>query len=266
MDNNGFRKTRFPKSRNLISDVMWLSKKKSLIHGLCEINITKTRDLLKDYNFGRNPRVSLLSYMIFCYAKALKKFDGFNSLKKGKNVYTYNDVDVSVIVERELDGEKYPMNYIIRNSDKKSLDDINSELVTAKNTPLGEIMYDRKIRLFASLPGFIRRAILGYISRNPKLAQQYFGTTGVTSLHSVVKGQFWGMPVSPAAMTMTIGSINKKYTPVAGRMEENDFLCVTMSAEHELNDGVNGIRLFNYMKDLVENGYGLRINTPPAVS
>ena len=258
MTNRGFTKNRFPKSRNLISDVMWLSKKKSLIHGLCEIDITETRQYLKEYNSGRNPRVSLLSYLIYCYAIALKKFDGFNTLKKGRSVYTYEDVDVSVIVERELDGIKYPMNYIIRNCDRKTIDDINSELNTAKETPLGEVMYDKKIRLFTSLPSFVRRAILGYISRSPKLAKQYFGTTGVTSLHTVVKGQFWGMPVSPATMTMTIGSIHKKYSRINGEIKENDFLCVTMSAEHELNDGVNGVRLFNYMKGLVETGYGLK--------
>ena len=258
MDSRGYKKSRFPSSRNLISDVMWLSKKKSLIHGLCEIDITETRKQLKEYNTGKNPRVSILSYLIYCYAKALKKFNEFNALKKRSSVYTYEDVDVSVIVERELDGKKYPMNYIIRKCDAKTVDEINSELITAKETPMGEVMYDKKIRLFASLPAFIRRAIMGYISRSPKLAKQYFGTTGVTSLHTVVKGQFWGMPVSPATMTMTIGSIHKKYTQIDGDFVENDFLCVTMSAEHELNDGVNGVRLFNYMKDLVESGYGLK--------
>jgi pyruvate/2-oxoglutarate dehydrogenase complex dihydrolipoamide acyltransferase (E2) component len=258
MDKNNFRKSRFPKSRNLISDVMWLSKKKSLIHGLCEIDITGTRAYLKNYNSGSTPKVSLLSYMLFCYAKSLSKFESFNSFKKGMSVYTYEDVDISVIVERELNGEKYPMNYIIRNCNNKTIEEINSELITAKNTPLGEIMFNKKIRLFASLPAFVRRAIISYVARSPNLARQYFGTTGVTSVHTVSKGQFWGMPVSPASMTMTIGSIYKKYAPGNNGIEENDFLCVTMSAEHELNDGVNGIRLFNYMKDLVESGYGLK--------
>lgn len=257
MDKN-YRKSKFPKSRNLISDVMWLSKKKSLIHGLCEIDITGTRTFLKNYNTGNSQRVSLLSYMLYCYAKALTKFESFNSLKKGKRVFTYNDVDVSVIIERELDGEKYPMNYIIRKCDKKSLEEINGELITAKNTPMGKVMYDKNIRMFASLPAFIRRSIMSYISGNPKLARQYFGTTGVTSVHTVSKGQFWGMPVSPASMTMTIGSIYKKYAPGKNGFKEKDMLCVTMSAEHELNDGVNGIRMFNYMKDLIEAGYGLK--------
>lgn len=258
MSSREFTKGRFPASRNLISDVMWLSKKKSLIHGLCEINITGTRAYLKQYNSGRNPRISLLSYLIFCYANALSKYREFNTLKKGRSVYTYDDIDVSVIIERELDGNKYPMNYIIRRCDKKTPDEINSELITAKETPLGEVMYDKKIRFFASLPAFIRRAIMRYISRSPKLAREYFGTTGVTSLHTVIKDQFWGMPVSPATMTMTLGSIHKKYTKVKEGIAEHDFLCVTMSAEHELNDGVNGVRMFNYMKGLIESGYGLK--------
>ena len=258
MKSNNYSVTKFPKSRNLITDVMWLSKKKSLIHGLCEVNISGTREYLKKYNDNKNPRVSLLSYLIYCYANSMKEFKSFNSMKKGNKIITYSAVDVSVIVERELDGEKYPMNYIIRNCDTKSPAEVNQELINAKNTPLGEIMYDKKISFFASLPAFVRRAILKYISRSPKHSRKYFGTTGVTSLHTVIKGQFWGMPVSPASMTMTIGSIHKKYTRINGKVEQDDFLCITMSAEHELNDGVNGIRMFNYMKDLIESGYGLK--------
>lgn len=254
---DNFTKKSFPRSRNLISDVMWLSRKKSMIHGLCEADISGTRQYLKAYNSGKDQRVSLLSYLLYCYSRSIVKFNNFNTIKKGSKVITYKDVDVSVIIERELDGVKYPMNYIIRNCNKLSLEDINDELTKAKSTPLGEIMYDKKITLFASLPAFIRRMILSYISKSPRLSRQYFGTTGVTSTHTVIKGQFWGMPSSPATIAMTVGSIYRKVVKEKGQFVEREFICLTFSADHELNDGADGIRLFNYFKDLLESGYGL---------
>lgn len=229
-----------------------------MIHGLCEADISITRDILKNYNSGKDKKVSLLSYILYCYARSIEKFDNFNTIKKGGKIITYNDIDVSVIIERELDGKKYPMNYIIRHCNKLSPVEINNELIKAKSTPVGEIMYDRKINFFASLPSFIRRIILSYISSSPRLSRQYFGTTGVTSTHTVIKGQFWGMPSSPATMAMTIGSIYRKVIKEKGEFIEREFICLTFSADHELNDGADGIRLFNHFKEMFESGYGLK--------
>ncbi len=255
---DNFTKKSFPKSRNLISDVMWLSRKKSMIHGLCEVDISITRDILKNYNSGKDQKVSLLSYILYCYSRSVEKFDNFNTIKKGRKIITYNDVDVSVIIERELDGKKFPMNYIIRNCNKLLPEEINNELTKAKSTPVGEIMYDKKINFFASLPAFIRRMTLTFISTSPRLSRQYFGTTGVTSTHTVIKGQFWGMPSSPATMAMTIGSIYRKVVKINDGLTEREFICLTFSADHELNDGADGIRLFNHFKEMLESGYGLK--------
>ncbi len=48
----------------------------------------------------------------------------------------FEDVDVSILIEREKAGEKYPLAYIVRSANKKSFREINAEIrqVQAKPT------------------------------------------------------------------------------------------------------------------------------------
>ena len=247
---SGYSIKKFSAVRNLISDVMWLSRKKSNISSYTRFNITELRRLLKSYNSGKGEKISLLSYILYCYAKSLIKFKDFNSFMKGKKVYIFDDVDVSVIIEREHEGERIPMNYIIREANKKSPAEINFELDKAKDSPLGDVIFDKNIKLYSSLPSFMRRRIISYISNNPKLARKYFGTTGITAVHTILRKELWGQPVSPVTVALTLGSIT--------RINENEFINITLTADHELVDGAEGARFVNYFGDLVESGSELK--------
>ena len=247
---SGYSIKKFSAVRNLISDVMWLSRKKSNISSYTRFDITELRKLLKSYNAVKEEKISLLSYIICCYAKSLIKFKDFNSFRKGKKIYIFEDVDVSVIIEREHDGERIPMNYIIRKANNRSPVAINSELTEAKNSPLGDVIFDKNIKLYSSLPSFIRRRIISYISNNPMLAREYFGTTGVTAVHTILRKELWGQPVSPVTVALTLGSIT--------RDNGNEFINITLTANHELVDGAEGARFVNYFGDLVESGSELK--------
>mgnify|MGYP002622797231 CR=1 FL=1 len=246
---SGYTIKKFPAVRNLVSDVMWLSRKKSHISSYTRFIINDTRKSLKAYNDGRSEKISLLSYIISCYAESLVKFKDFNSFRKGKKIYVFDNVDVSVIIEREFEGSRIPMNYIIRAANKKTLIEINSELLTAKNSPLGQVIFNKNIKLYSLLPLFIRHRIISFIANRPKQACKYFGTTGVTAVHTILRRELWGQPVSPVTVALTLGSIT--------RDNGNEFINITLTADHELVDGAEGARFVNYFGDLVESGYGL---------
>lgn len=243
---SGYSIKKFSEVRNLISDVMWLSRKKSNISSYTRFNITELRKQLKSFNKDKEEKTSLLSFILCCYAQSLYQFRNFNSLKKGKKIYIFDDVDVSVIIERKYEGNRIPMNYIIREANKKSPVDINIELTSAKNSPLGDVIFDKNIKLYSSFPSFIRHRIISYISRRPKLFRQYFGTTGITAVHTILRKELWGQPISPVTVALTLGSIT--------RINENEYINITLTADHELVDGAEGARFVNYFGDLVESG------------
>lgn len=237
----------YPKIRRLIADAAYEGKKINIIHAFGEIDITNAK-MKTD-----SEKISLISYLVHCTAASVKEKIEFNSYKKGNKIITFNEVDISLIFEVEIDGIKYPMNYIIRNAGGKSLMDIDAEIKNVKSAEVKKNFLNKEMRMFCSLPRFLRRIIWRRIMRNPFLIKKYLGTIGITSLHTINAGEFWGIPLSPLNLTLTFGGVYNKAVRVKDEYTEREFLSVTASVNHDLIDGASGKRFFKYIKRKVES-------------
>jgi pyruvate/2-oxoglutarate dehydrogenase complex dihydrolipoamide acyltransferase (E2) component len=56
---------------------------------------------------------------------------------------------------------------------------------------------------------------------------------------------------------LTIGGMAEKPGVVEGRVEIREYLCVTVSVDHDIIDGAPEVRFIRRLKELVESGYGL---------
>ena len=58
-------------------------------------------------------------------------------------------------------------------------------------------------------------------------------------------------------LTVTLGGIAEKPGVVDGRIEIREYLCVTVSFDHDIIDGAPAARFTRQFRELVESGYGL---------
>jgi pyruvate/2-oxoglutarate dehydrogenase complex dihydrolipoamide acyltransferase (E2) component len=185
--------------------------------------------------------------------------------EKLKYVVIFDDVDISMIVEKEVNGEKVPLPVVIRSVNEKSLSDIQLEIKSAKDQPiinekdyvLGENQYKWAMRLFVALPQFIRLLIWKLILKNPFLMKKMAGTVVVTSVAMIGNVRGWVIPVTIHPICFSLGSIVKKPGIFEGKITPREYLYMTVLINHDVIDGAPAARFISRLTSLIEGGYGL---------
>ena len=125
---------KFPKSRDIIVDALEQAKQHNHIYGIFEVDVTKANDIIKKYKEKTGERLSFTSWVMRCVGHAVSKYPVIHAMRKGlRKIVTFNDVDIKCMIEKESkEGDKIPIQYIIRKADKKSFQDIHNEVRRAQ--------------------------------------------------------------------------------------------------------------------------------------
>jgi hypothetical protein len=110
---------------------------------------------------------------------------------------------------------------------------------------------------FVLLPAFIRRFFLGMIFKNPHLLKEMNGTVSLTAVGMFGRGGGWGIPVSNHTLQITLGGVAERPALVNGQLENREYLCVTVSFDHDIVDGAPAARFIQRLKEQVEGCYGI---------
>ena len=89
------------------------------------------------------------------------------------------------------------------------------------------------------------------------LLKEMNGTVSLTAIGMFGNGGGWGIPVSNHTLQITLGGISEKPALVNGQLENHEYLCVTVSFDHDIVDGAPAARFVQRLKELVEFGYGI---------
>jgi len=244
--------------RNLVVDLMWMSKKQNIVHGFGEIDVTIPYRIIKDLNKNSSNKISFTGYLIFCLAQAIKEHKYVNAIRKRNKLYIFEDVDISTIIEKQIGETKFPTNYIIRKANEKSLEEISNEIYIEKYKENFKDKRSEQIEWFSKLPAFLRHIYWRKLIKNPLFHKQTSGTIGVTAVGMFVNGIGWAIPLTPKTLTLTVGGIGRR--AVQGPNNEllwNDFLSLTFSINHDIIDGGPAARFINYFGNLLSSGFGL---------
>lgn len=266
MKNIGEYKTEaFPLSRISTIDIGIAGLKKHHIKALIELDVTEARKMI----FQKKKlaeKISFNSWLIKCISHAVEEFPQIHGIRKGKRkVVIFDDVDISIMIEREIQGKKVPLPYVIRKTNEKSISDICSEIKNGQKQSiedegdyvLGEKKNDFLMKLYYAMPGFIRKVVWKYIMQSPFLTKENMGTVMLTSVGMMGKINGWVMPVSVHPLSFAIGSIVKKPGVIDNRIEIREYLYVTVLVDHDVIDGAPAVRALSKLTKLVEKGFGL---------
>jgi len=250
----------YSKLRRALGLTLRSVRRKSMIHGLLEVDVTKARAFLRDHQAKTGESLSFTAFMITCLAHAVDEQKSVQAYRKGsKHLVLFDEVDVATMIEREIAGHKQPIVYIIRAANTKTVREIHQEIRAAQVNVVEQAW--EGLRDFGWLPLVVFRVLWPLFwwlkGRSPRVQKKYGGTVGVSAVGMFGKGGGWGIPVDDHTLDLTLGGIAEKPGVIDGQIAIREYLCITLSFNHELIDGAPAARFTERLKELIESGYSL---------
>lgn len=255
----------FPDSRVSTIDVCELGLKKHHIKMLLEIDVTKARELFRKIKVRYGKGLSFTAWLVKCISIAVGEHREANAfLKNIKSMLIFDDIDVSITVEKEYDGCNVPLPYVIRNTGSKNVTDIHNEIRNAQqhthgedNIVIGQEYNKFFTKIFLSLPSVIRRLAWKLFLLKPYTAKKNMGSVMVTSVGMCGSFDGWIIPTSIHPLCFAIGTIKEKPGIVNGKIVVREYLKMTALIDHDVMDGAQAARFLSRLDELLKNAYGL---------
>ena len=250
----------FPKSRIATIDIGSLGKSKHHVTALLEVDVTESRKNIRKYRKEKN-RASFTAWLLKAIGNAISETPEVAGFLKGKRKsVVFADVNISVLVEKQIGGQKVPFPLVIKEVNKSSLESITNQLEEAKNAQIDgkDIVLQKKPgrleRMYYHLPGYLRRWTWKMFLRRPEWVFHKMGNVAVTSIGMMGKINGWFIPFSVHPLCFGISSVVKKPVVVNDKIEIREMMNITVLLDHDVIDGAPMARFINKMVRNIENG------------
>ncbi len=268
----------YPPWRTIVSDTVRIGMRQHRIPILAEVDVTQARAAIAQRQSETGESLSFTGWVIVCLAKAVSEQPRVHAVREGRHkLVLFQDVDVGIMVHRQIEGKDPPeyvlQPYLIRKANEKTVESIHAEIRAAQAKKLGPggetlernkgLPSPRTIRIFASLPFFVRKAV--YWNRmlgGPFRIKRTIGTVAVTSVGMFGKvggGSNWGLPITYQPLVVALGAISRKPAVAGDRIEPREFVGMTVVFDHDVVDGAPMAMFLQRLRDLMESGYGLPV-------
>ena len=246
----------FPKARNLVLDILSEGRRKNTIQLHFEVDATVMRAQLSKLAAQSEATISVTSYVAKTLACTVAKEPRMQAYRhKGRALIMFADVDLSVMVEREVDGSLLPLPFIVRAANKKDFFEVDAELKRAKSAMLyADGPLSALEASFFSLPRILRKMVWRFARSDAHLFRELAGTVGVTSMGMYAAGRAVVVPITPMTLTLSIGAICTQPVFADGVLVERELLQLNLSADHDIIDGAPLMRFAAALKENLENG------------
>jgi len=249
-----------PSSRLATFDVFAVGMRRHHVSALLELDVSRGREKIRALK-ARGESVSFTAWLIALIARALKAYPEATAYRYGKRrLMVFKDINISVVVEKELDGHRVPVPMVIERANEKTVPEISREMAAAKRQELSgrHVVLGRRSawyeRLYYRLPGFARRAVWTYLLRRPRLAYAKMGNVVVTSVGMIGRINGWFIHRSVHPISFGIGSIIRKPVVVGEDIRIREILNATVLLDHDLIDGAPMVRCLQAWTRMLEEG------------
>ena len=112
---------------------MRMAGRRNDVHGLVEFDVTAARARLREAASDTGEPRSFTAYLVTCLARALEDHPDLHSYRDWRGrLVSFEDVDVMVVVESRVDGERHGVPHVIRAANRRSLESIHREIRAAQ--------------------------------------------------------------------------------------------------------------------------------------
>ena len=252
-NNNGYKFIPLSINRQILIASASVTREKNAIHGFTEVDISISRRLIKEHYERTGEKLSLTAYIVACLAQVVKEFPQMNSFIKGRRIVNLDDVTISVLVEREINGEQVPEPVGIKETQNKTFYQIQKEIREAKKIKsdrLGSLENQAWIRF---IPNFLLKTFVRLADKNISMAKRY-GKIAVTAVGMFSNEPVWFLPHGSGTVLITVGSISNKVVEIDGKFVSREHLCLTASFDHNIIDGAPAARFMNRLIEEIKSG------------
>lgn len=258
-DTPDFQIRPYPPLRRLVQDAGWMAKRRHMIHGLLEVDVTLARQMMRDLKAATGERVSFTAFALACVGKAVDGDKQVHACRNWRNqLVIFEEVDVMVSIEIDVGQDKFPLVHPVRAVNRRTVRSIHDEIRTIQADPVASVAAGGPLmRWFYLLPAVARRGFYRLALRQPHWWKQYAGTVGFTSVGMFGSGSGWGLGMPNHSLAIAFGGIAIKPAIVGGRVLSREILNATLSFDHDIVDGAPAARFSQRFKELLEAGRGL---------
>jgi pyruvate/2-oxoglutarate dehydrogenase complex dihydrolipoamide acyltransferase (E2) component len=248
-----------PRMRQVYVDTLHLGHRKHTIHALIEADVTRARDHIAEHKAQTGEQLSFTAFVLGCLGQAIDGNRYMHAIRTWRNrLVLFDEVDVATMFEVQAGTERFPLAHVIRAVNKRSFREIHDEIRSYQTIRQRQPNpYERLLPLYGLVPGPIRRLAWKTLFRSPHLAKQNVGTTTLTAVGMFGEGGGWGITMPIYTLGVTLGGIEQRPAPAGGESRMHDWLCITLSFDHDIVDGAPAARFAQHLKELLESGYGL---------
>ncbi|WP_265110041.1 2-oxo acid dehydrogenase subunit E2 [Halosolutus halophilus] len=243
----------FPIQRRGTVDALRMASRRSVVHGLVEFDVTEARRRIDEREERTGAELSFTAFLVFALARALEDHPHINAYRDWRGrIVQFDDVDVMVIIEVEIDGKRIGVPHVIRAANRRTLRSIHDEIRTAQRDP-DERQRPGLASLAVRLPGPVRRLFFRLPQWFPRRWKRIAGTVAVTSVGMFGTGGGWGITPTNYTLQLTVGGTGQKPGVVDGEIEPREYLSITATFDHDIVDGAPATRFVQRLKELVED-------------
>jgi pyruvate/2-oxoglutarate dehydrogenase complex dihydrolipoamide acyltransferase (E2) component len=264
MQGKSYRTVTFPRSRLATFDIGQVSKKKHYVTALLEIDVTETRKKIKAARKPGGARLSFNGWLLAAIGATIARHGEVAAFRRGRRgLICFDDVDISLVVEKEVAGYKVPLPVLIRKANGKSAQEITAEIEKAKAGGLEKdpVVLQRRTsfaeRTYYLLPGVLRRLAWRWMLRCPHFVFARMGNAIVTAVGMMGQVNGWFVQTSVHPISFGIGSITRKPVVSGAEVAIGEVLHLTIRVDHDAVDGAPMARFVAELAANLEAGIGL---------
>jgi len=232
---------------------------KHRIYGLVEIDVTKARSFISDYEAKTGEKLSFTAWVIRCVGQAVSEHREVQAIKKGKKkLVVFDDVDVGIIIEKQVKSGRFATTYCVRKANEKGFRQIHDEIRNAQKSETDETKKaSASLSLSLRIRGLLGKPFWWKLKSDPFLRKQMMGTVAVTAVGMFGKGGGWAIPIGLHSVVFALGGISTKPRNYANPAELGEFLDMTVMFDEEVSLGAPATRFLARLSELMQAGFGL---------
>lgn len=258
--NKNYRFQKISRSRIATFDIFDVGLRKHHVNAMLEFDVTESRVKLRELR-KKGITVSFNAWLIKAIGSVLQEHpEAAAYFYNKKKLIIFNDINVSMIVEKKIGDSKVPIPLVIEKANKKTSAEITQEIENAKSQQLNndDIVLKKESatyqRLYYHLPGFLRRLFWILLLKNPKAAYKTMGNVAVTSIGMIGKVNGWFIHKSVHPVSFGVGSILKKPVVTGNEIKIREILNMTILVDHDVIDGAPMVRFLDDLTNYIETG------------
>ena len=279
----GYQVVPYPRLQHQMTDWLELMHRRHLFHGLLELDVTDARAAIRQRRARTGEPLSFTAFLVGCLARAIDEDKRMHAYRKGRGeLVLFDDVDVTVLVESDVEGAKIPVPHIVRSANRKGLTEISREIRSAQSGDVPYAAGRRWLPAWLLVPGVLRRFFWVRLLADPHRRKRITGTTVVTAVGMFGRGVGWAIPPTDYTLSLAVGGIARKPGVVRDgggegrrrgggggggggdgggvrgeRIAVREYLHLTLSLDHDVIDGAPAARFAMRLKELIESGAGV---------